>query len=67
MSSFSAELIVAYLSSHSLLVHNESRQKEIISMYKELAGTHPEGQTLHDLEPTLPENCCTYCKLLVKG
>ena len=57
--SFAAEVIVTYLSSHALLVYNEARQKEIISMYNEVAGNlQAEVKHKYQLETTLPEECC---------
>ena len=52
-------MIVTYLSSHALLVYNEARQKEIISMYNEVAGNLPSAaRQKYQLETTLPEECC---------
>lgn len=56
-----AEVIVNYLSSHVLLVYNETRQREIINMYNEVTQDLPaEQRQQYTLETTLPDDSCTY-------
>ena len=50
-----------YLSSHVLLVYNEARQKEIISMYNKVTHDWPEEQRHnYNLDTTLPDDMCMY-------
>ena len=56
-----AEVIVNYLSSHVLLVHNEVRQREIITVYNEMTRTWPEDQrNKYAVDTTLPDDSCEY-------
>ena len=62
----SAEVIVNYLSSHVLLVYNEVRQREIITMYNEVTRSLPDNQRhSYGVETTLPEDSCKCCRHLL--
>ena len=54
-----AEVIVNYLASHVMLVHNETRQQEIIARCNELTeGVVPYRPPLNRLQTTLPDDTC---------
>ena len=50
-----------YLSSHVLLVSNEARQKQIITMYNEVTADLPVDQRrVYNIDTTLPDETCEY-------
>lgn len=63
---FPAEVIVNYLASHVMLVHNEQRQKEIISIYNQVTQNLPDDQRQqYQLDSTLPDNTCQWKKFIL--
>jgi len=61
-----AEVIVNYLASHVLLVHNESRQKEIIRVYDAITRDLPQEQRReYSFHSTIPDDQCESAVLML--